>query len=307
MNPDPKLQPAAGIPLAAPRLPIALPGVSAGPKMSDEVFRETREYIYKLTGIYFQDSKKYLLEGRLAKRLQILGMTDFAQYLQLLRYGAARGEEIKSFYDAITINETFFFRSEPQCEAFEKSLVPDIVASRKTNGRTKVRVWSAASSSGEEAYTLSMIYMERLKPKFPALEFEVVGTDISPSVLDTARRGVYREYSVRNTPKLYLDRYFESADGRHAVREDVRRLARFEHLNLFDQRQMRQMAGFDIIFCCNVLIYFDLQSKIQVVSNLYDSLNKGGYLFIGYAESLHGISSAFKLINFPKTVAYKKE
>jgi len=307
MNPDPGLRPAAGIPLAASRLPIVAPGISAGPTMTDEVFRETREFIYRLTGIYFQDSKKYLLEGRLAKRLQLLGMADFAQYLQLLRYGSARAEEMKSFYDAITINETFFFRSEPQCEAFEKTLVPEIVASRMTNGRTKVRVWSAASSSGEEAYTLSMIYMERLKPKFPALEFEVVGTDISPTVLETARRGVYREYSVRNTPKPYLDRYFASADGRHAVREDVRRLARFEHLNLFDQRQMRQMAGFDIIFCCNVLIYFDLESKIQVVSNLYDSLNKGGYLFIGYAESLHGISSAFKLINFPKTVAYKKE
>ena len=274
--------------------------------MTDEVFREIREFIYRLTGIYFQDSKKYLLEGRLGKRLQILGMTDFAQYLQLLRYGTGRAEEMKSFYDAITINETFFFRSEPQCEAFEKTLVPEIVASRK-NGSRKVRVWSAASSSGEEAYTLSMIYTDRLKPRFPGLEFEVVGTDISPTVLETARRGVYREYSVRNMPKPYMDKYIESADGRYAVREDVRRLARFEHLNLFDQRQMRQMMGFDIIFCCNVLIYFDMPSKIQVVSNLYDSLNKGGYLFIGYAESLHGISSAFKLVNFPKTVAYKKE
>ena len=274
--------------------------------MTDEVFREIREFIYKLTGIYFQDSKKYLLEGRLGKRLQILGITDFAQYLQLLRYGTGRAEEMQSFYDAITINETFFFRSEPQCEAFEKTLVPEIVASRK-NGSRRVRVWSAASSSGEEAYTLSMIYTDRLKPRFPGLEFEVVGTDISPTVLETARRGVYREYSVRNMPKPYMDRYIESADGRYAVREDVRRLARFEHLNLFDQRQMRQMMGFDIIFCCNVLIYFDMPSKIQVVSNLYDSLNKGGYLFIGYAESLHGISSAFKLVNFPKTVAYKKE
>ncbi|HTO93255.1 MAG TPA: protein-glutamate O-methyltransferase CheR [Bacteroidota bacterium] len=306
MKPDLKPQPAAGSPLAAPRLPIVIPGAAAGPKMTDEVFREIREFIYRLTGIYFQDSKKYLLEGRLGKRLQILGMTDFAQYLQLLRYGTGRAEEMKSFYDAITINETFFFRSEPQCEAFEKTLVPEIVASRK-NGSRKVRVWSAASSSGEEAYTLSMIYTDRLKPRFPGLEFEVVGTDISPTVLETARRGVYREYSVRNMPKPYMDKYIESADGRYAVREDVRRLARFEHLNLFDQRQMRQMMGFDIIFCCNVLIYFDMPSKIQVVSNLYDSLNKGGYLFIGYAESLHGISSAFKLVNFPKTVAYKKE
>ena len=307
MKPETPQRPAASPAPSVARPLVVIPGTSSGPKMSDAVFLEIREHIYKLTGIYFQDSKKYLLEGRLAKRLQLLGMSDFSQYLQMLKYGTIRAEEMKSFYDAITINETFFFRSEPQCEAFEKTLVPDIVASRKTNGRTKVKVWSAASSSGEEAYTLSMIYMERLKPKFPGLDFEVVGTDISPSVIETARRGVYREYSVRNTPKPYLDKYFESADGRHAVREDIRRLARFENLNLFDQRQMRQMMGFDIIFCCNVLIYFDAKSKIQVVSNLYDSLNKGGYLFIGYAESLHGISSAFKLLNFPKTVAYKKE
>ncbi|HUI10218.1 MAG TPA: protein-glutamate O-methyltransferase CheR [Bacteroidota bacterium] len=307
MSPERETHTPGGAPLVDFRQPIVVPGAAAGPKMTDDLFREIRDFIYRLTGIYFQDSKKYLLEGRLGKRLQILGMADFAQYFQLLRYGNGRAEEMKSFYDAITINETFFFRSEPQCEAFEKTLVPEIVASRRTNGRSRLRVWSAASSSGEEAYSLAMIYLERLKPRFPALELEIVGTDISPTVLETARRGVYREYSVRNTPKPYMDRYFESADGRYAVREDVRRLARFEHVNLFDQRQMRQMMGFDIIFCCNVLIYFDMQSKIQVVSNLYDSLNKGGYLFIGYAESLHGISSAFKLINFPKTVAYKKE
>jgi chemotaxis protein methyltransferase CheR len=315
MKPEIRQNPAAavagaggsGVHAEAIRPPLGIPGIASGPKMTDAVFTEIRGFIYGLTGIYFQDSKKYLLEGRLGKRLQILGMKDFAAYLQMLRYGSGRVEEMKSFYDAITINETFFFRNEPQFEAFEKTLVPEIVASKKANGRSKLRVWSAASSSGEEAYTLSMIYAEKLKPRFPALDFEVIGTDISPSVLETARKGIYREYSVRNMPKAYMGKYIECGDGRYAVRDDVRRLARFEHLNLFDQRAMRQMMGFDIIFCANVLIYFDEKSKIQVVSNLYDSLNKGGYLFIGYAESLHGISSAFKLVNFPKTVAYRKE
>ncbi len=309
----PETSPNPGMSQASkPAAPIILPpgvltGIAGGPKMTDAVYSEMRAFIYELTGIYFQDSKKYLLEGRLGKRLQILGLRDFTEYLHILRNGTSRQEEMKSFFDAITINETFFFRNEPQFEAFEKSLVPEIVASKKTNGRCKLRAWSAASSSGEEAYTLSMIYTEKLKPKYPGLDFEVIGTDISPSVIETARKGIYREYSVRNMPKYYMGKYIESSDGRHAVRDDVRRLARFEHMNLFDQRAMRQMMGFDIIFCANVLIYFDTKSKIQVVSNLYDSLNKGGYLFIGYAESLHGISSAFKLVNFPKTVAYRKE
>lgn len=291
--------------LPAPALP--LPGMGNLPKMSDEMFRQLREFIYQHTGIYFQDNKKYLLEGRLGKRLQVLNMTDYDGYLQLLKYGTRKQEEFRFFYDAITINETFFFRNEPQFEAFEKVLVPKLLAGRSPGARTKLRIWSAASSSGEEAYTLAMIYLERLKPKYPGLEVEIVGTDISPSVLETARKGVYREYSIRNTQKYFLDKYFIVDDARYRVRDEVKRYVRFEHMNLFDQQRMRQMTNFDLIFCCNVLIYFDLKSKVQVVSDLYDGLNHGGYLFIGYAESLHGISTAFSLVNFPKTVAYKKE
>jgi len=279
--------------------------LTTGVKMSDDTFRLIREFIYQQTGIYFQDNKKYLLEGRLGKRLQVLNQGTFEEYLQMIKYGTRRNDELKFFYDAITINETFFFRNEPQFEAFEKTLVPAIMAGKP--GRYKLRVWSSASSSGEEAHTIAMLYLERLKPKFPGLELEVVGTDINSTVLDIARKGVYRDYSVRNMPKMYLDKYFKAEDGRFTVRDDVRRLVRFENLNLYDQIRMRQMGTFDIIFCCNVLIYFDAPSKIRVVSNLYDGLNRGGFLFIGYAESLHGISTAFKLENFPKTVAYKKE
>jgi chemotaxis protein methyltransferase CheR len=276
-------------------------------KMSDEIFRQIRAFIYSQTGIYFQDSKKYLVEGRLGKRLQMLNLPDFESYHQLIRFGSRRNEEMKFLYDAVTINETFFFRNEPQFEAFETSLVPQIVAAKRTNGRGALRVWSAASSSGEEAYTIAMIFLERIKPLHPWLDIEIVGTDISTGVLDTAKQGVYREYSVRNTPKHYLQKYFTEESGRFYLDDKVRSLVRFEHLNLYDRQRMRTMSRFDIVFCANVLIYFDTNSKIQVVSGLYDALNPGGFLFIGYAESLHGISTAFKLVNFPKTVAYKKE
>jgi chemotaxis protein methyltransferase CheR len=275
--------------------------------MTDENFRQLREYIYQQTGIYFQDNKKYLLEGRIGKRVQILGLNSCDEYLQMIRYGTRRGEEMRHFYDAITINETFFFRNEPQFEAFENTLVPAILARRGSLTRQKLRVWSAASSSGEEAHTIAMLYLERLRNKYAGLELEVVGTDISNAVLETARKGMYRDYSVRNMPKQYLDKYFVVEDSRYQLKDEVRNLVRFDNMNLYDQTKMRMMTNFDVIFCCNVLIYFDTQSKIQVVSNLYNALNRGGYLFIGYAESLHGISTAFKLENFPKTVAYKKE
>jgi len=278
----------------------------SGLKLSDESFRQIRDFIYQQCGIYFPDNKKYLLEGRLGKRLQALNVTDFDSYLQFLKYGVRRQEEMRFFYEAITINETFFFRNEPQFEAFEQTLVPSVLAGR-ASPTGKLRVWSAASSSGEEAYTLAMLFLERIKPRYPGLEIEIVGTDINQAVIDTAVKGVYRDYSIRNMPKYYLDKYFVTEDSRYHLREEVKRLVRFENVNLYDKARLRAMSNFDIIFCCNVLIYFDLQSKIQVVSTLYDALRRGGFLFIGYAESLHGISSAFKLVNFAKTVAYKKE
>ncbi len=149
---------------------------NSGPKLSESMFKLLREFIYQKTGIYFQDNKKYLLEGRLGKRLQVLGISDFEKYFDFLRFNVGRNEEMRHFYDAVTINETFFFRNEPQFEAFEKTLVPEILK-RKTsnNGRTKLRIWSAASSSGEEAHTLAMIYLEKLRPKYPGLEIEIIG------------------------------------------------------------------------------------------------------------------------------------
>jgi chemotaxis protein methyltransferase CheR len=275
--------------------------------MSDDMFQRVRQYVYERTGIYFQDNKKYLLEGRLGKRVQFLHLKDYDEYIQLLKYGATRIEETRHFYDAITINETFMFRNEPQFEAFEQKIVPNIVAVKKGSLTQKIRIWSAASSSGEEAHTLAMIYLEKLKPRFPNLQIEVVGTDISHSVLDTARKGVYREYSVRNTPKHYLDKYFTFDEQRYVAKEEVRRLLKFQHLNLSDTLSMKALGTFDIIYCCNVLIYFDQKSKAQVIQGLYNNLAHGGYLFIGYAESLHGISTGFKMMSFPKTVAYKKE
>ncbi len=290
--------------IVIPAIPRAVP--STGVKMSDEEFRLIREFIYQQCGIFFPDNKKYLLEGRVGKRLQVLNLANFDAYLQLLKYGARRQDEMRFFFEAITINETFFFRNEPQFEAFEQTLVPSVLQSRGSS-TGKLRIWSAASSSGEEAYTLGMLFLEKMRPRYPGLEIEIVGTDINQAVIETARKGVYRDYSIRNMPKYYLEKYFTAEDSRYHLRDEVKRLVRFENMNLYDRGRMRMMSNFDIIFCCNVLIYFDAQSKIQVVSNLYDSLRRGGFLFIGYAESLHGISSAFKLINFAKTVAYKKE
>ena len=170
-----------------------------------------------------------------------------------------------------------------------------------------LRIWSAACSSGEEPYTLAMLYLEHLKPQYPDLHIEIIGTDINTAVVDMARNAEYSHYAIRSLPELYVKKYFDNSNGLYRLRTEVKELVRFEYKNLIDHQTMRQMTHFDFIFCSNVLIYFDQKAKIQVVGDLYDSLNRGGYLFIGSSEMLHRISNAFKIVSFPKMTVYKKE
>jgi len=275
--------------------------------LTDAAFDEWRKYIYDRCGIYFQDNKKYLLESRLQKRMKFLNLSNYDEYFKFVRFSTPGSEEVKYLYEAITINETFFFRNQPQIDALVNKIIPEMIASRPQTGRYKFRIWSAASSSGEEAYTIAMAVTDLLKPKYPGLEVEIVGTDINYAVIETASKGIYKEYSVRNTPAYYLKKYFKTNGNTFEINPELKKMVSFKLLNLYDDMSMRMMRSFDVIFCANVLIYFDLNSKIRVVNHLYNSLNKDGYLFIGYSETLHGISKAFKVVSFPKTIGYKKE
>ncbi|GBD91539.1 chemotaxis protein methyltransferase Cher2 [bacterium BMS3Abin04] len=276
-------------------------------QMTDRSYDEWRKYIYEISGIYFQDNKKYLLESRLQKRINYLGIDSFEKYLEYLRFNPKRELEKKQLFEVITINETYFFRNQPQFDALISTIIPEILASDKKANKNKLRIWSAASSTGEEAYTIAMMVSELIKPKYPNLNVEIVGTDINFAVIETAKRGIYKEYSIRNTPPLYLKKYFKQNNNSYEISPELKKMTSFKLVNLYSDTEMRMMTSFDVIFCANVLIYFDSGSKKQVVSNLYNSLNREGYLFIGYSESLHGISKAFKLTSFPKTIGYKKE
>jgi chemotaxis protein methyltransferase CheR len=275
--------------------------------LSEKSFDDWRQYIYNLCGIYFQDNKKYLLESRLQKRMNHIGIDCYDKYLEYLKVGAQKANEQKYLFEAITINETYFFRNQPQLDALVSNIIPEIVSFKSRFNNYKIRIWSAASSSGEEAYSIAIVLNELIKPKYPKVEFEIVGTDINQAVLETARSGIYRDYSVRNAPAFYLKKYFKTNNGYFEVDTNLKKYVNFKVVNLFDDLTMKTMNNFDIIFCANVLIYFDVRSKMKVISKLYDSLNKGGYLFIGYSETLHGISKAFKLVSYPKTIGYMKE
>jgi len=143
--------------------------------MSKDIFEYWRKFIYDNCGIYYQDNKKYLLQSRLQKRINHLELSTFEDYLVYIKNSPGRAGEMKYLYDAITINETFFFRNRPQLDALTNSVVPEIIQ----NGKNKIRIWSAASSSGEEAYSIAITILETLLPKYPQLEFEMIGTDIS--------------------------------------------------------------------------------------------------------------------------------
>jgi chemotaxis protein methyltransferase CheR len=275
--------------------------------MQPAVFEKWRLYIYSICGIWFQDNKKYLLESRLQKRMNFLRIDSYDYYLEYVKSDLRGSGEKKYLYEAITINETFFFRNQPQIDAITGYVIPEIIASKKSAGRTKIKIWSAASSSGEEPYSIAISIKELLQHKFPAVDFEITGTDISQLVIDTARKGKYKEYSIRNTSPYFLKKYFISDGSSFTVSPDIRKMVNFNLLNLYDEQSMKTYFSYDIIVCANVLIYFDLKSKIKVVSQLTNSLNKGGYLFIGYSETLHNISRSYRIVSFPKTVGYKKE
>jgi len=276
-------------------------------KLSDKDFEILRDFIYNHCGMYFHASKKYFLESRIARRLEATKCSDIHGYLGHLKGGVGKAEELTKLLNEITTNETCFFRNPPQLKALENVFLPEIVATKGKIGFRKIRIWSAGSSSGEEAYTMAMMLLEKRSTILKDWIIEIVGTDISESVLAQAREGIYNSYSVRNTPDFYLKKYFrEETGGRFLLSPDVKKLVSFSHLNLYEDSKMVFMKSFDFIFCANVLIYFDLASKTKVVQHFYNNLQPYGYFFVGQSESLHGVNDKFKTVHFPGGFAYKK-
>ncbi|ANA39247.1 MULTISPECIES: CheR family methyltransferase [Geobacter] len=276
-------------------------------KLSDKDFELLRDFIYNHCGMYFHASKKYFLESRIARRLEATKCSDIHGYMGHLKVGMGKTEELTKLLNEITTNETCFFRNPPQLKALENVFLPEIVATKGKIGFRKIRIWSAGSSSGEEAYTMAMMMLEKRSTILKDWIIEIVGTDISESVLAQAREGIYNAYSVRNTPDFYLKKYFrEETGGRFLLSPDVKKLVSFSHLNLYEDSKMVFMKSFDFIFCANVLIYFDLASKTKVVQHFYNNLQPYGYFFVGQSESLHGVNDKFKTVHFPGGFAYKK-
>jgi chemotaxis protein methyltransferase CheR len=255
--------------------------------------------------MYFHTTKKYFLESRLTRRMEATGAKTYQDYYLLLK--SPRGsEELKFLMDEITTNETYFFRNVPQLAALENKLLPELVEAKNKMGFRKLRIWSAASSSGEEAYTMAMILLEKRSTLLKDWIIEIVGTDINETVIAQAKEGIYNAYSVRNIPDPYKRKYIREDNDKFILSPEVKKLVTFNKLNLYEDSKMILMKSFDFIFCANVLIYFDTASKSKVVQHFYNNLQPYGYLFVGQSESLRSVNDKFKTVHFPGGFCYKK-
>ncbi len=274
--------------------------------MTKDEFVMLRDFIYEKSGIFFPENKTYLLESRLTNRLGELGLSSFEDYYYRLKYSNDKAmNEIPNLFDVVTTNETSFFRNPPQLDAFKIIMQKNYLNGTKS-AAAPLKIWSTACSTGEEPYTLAIMMEELIQTTKQNIPYFIYATDISQKVLESAKRAVFSQYSMRNTDESLKNKYFIEENHMFKLKENVKRNVKIDFMNLIDENSYRAYRQMDIIFCRNVLIYFDEKMKKKVIENLYECLKPRGFLTIGHAESLHNISRAFKPLVFPGTIAYQK-
>ncbi len=261
--------------------------------LTDPVWIRIRDLIYQVSGIYQAENKFYLLVSRCNVRMEVVGSRTPREYLDYLTARPNRDSEMRNLLNEITIGETCLFRSMPQVEALRKVVIPALVEVKKKLSYTKLRFWSAGCSTGEESYTLAMLMLEETQTRLKGWTFEIMATDLNERSVAKAQEGVYNDYAVRNVPPDFMKKYFTPAGSNFRVADSVRPFVTFSRLNMLDDSKMLFMRGIDVIFCCNVLIYFDGKSKTRTVNHFYNALLTNGYVFLGQSESLYGITENF--------------
>jgi len=255
--------------------------------IKDEEFAVFQNMIYEQVGISMSEKKKSLVEGRLAKRLRHHGLQDYASYINLIKSGNAL--ERQMVIDMLTTNETSFFREQRHFDFLTSDVIP------KTGHGTPYRIWSGASSSGEEAYSMAMLFAD----KYRSSQWEIVGTDISQQILAKARKALYPMSATEKIPADYLNRFclkgVREQEGQFQIDKKLTSKVTFNSLNLNGQWPSN-MGMFDLILLRNVMIYFDQKTKQVLVEKILQHLRPGGYFMIGHSETLNGISSAVKMI-----------
>ena len=269
--------------------------------ISDEDFRKFREYFYRKTGIQFDDSKRYFVDKRLVERIDATESGSFRSYFVMLRFEAS-GDELQTLVNLMTVNETYFFREAYQFDCMVNSILPELV--RRKTDRDPIRIWSIPSSSGEEAYSIAMSLLDW--SGIGEWDVEIISSDIDTQMVANARRGLYSARSVQHVPPRPLGRSFPAVDDCFQICDDLRQAVEFTRVNLMEPADVRAYRDFDIVFCRNLLIYFDDLSRRQAAETFFDALRPGGMLCLGHSESMSRISSLFRVRKFPEAIVYQK-
>jgi chemotaxis protein methyltransferase CheR len=260
------------------------------------------EFLYRRTGISFTEGKRYFIDRRLEERIAATGSSSFQMYFSLLRADA--DHEIEHLINSFTVNETYFYREDHQLRCMTSSLLGGI-ALYKPPGST-VRIWSIPCSTGEEPYSIALWLMENW-PQVDDYNIEIVGSDIDTRALKAAAEGIYGDRALMRLSRDVVGRYFTPiGDGNHQIDEGLRNSIEFNRVNLVDAPDMARYRDFDVIFCRNVLIYFDDASRRLAAENLYDCLRPGGYICLGHSESMSRISPLFSVCRFPDGIVYQR-
>ena len=266
--------------------------------LGDSDFDLYRNLIYKESGITFTATNRSILESRLKERLREKQVANVKAYYDIITKDSG---EMKGFLDSITTNLTRFFRNQAHFDAMERYVIPELMKmKRASSGDNTIRIWSAGCSTGEEPYTISMLMNELVSPPW---KFEIIASDISLKCLMTAKEGFYNDSRIVGIPDNYLRKYFDKVEGGFKAKPEIVSKIRFDYHNLKNDSGLR---GLDLVFCRNVIIYFDEVAQTDVINRFWNSMNSKSFLFIGHSESLFGMDTKFEFVKTEWATFYRK-
>ncbi len=288
--------------LSLPAEPVSALAPAAS-SISEEDYLRFREFFYRQTGIFFENGKRYFVDKRLIERIRVTKSESFHDYFMLLRF-QDRGQEMQALVNCMTVNETYFFREEYQFRCMVRDLLNEVRTRRRPTDT--LRIWSLPCSSGEEPYSIAMYLMEHW-PHIDQVDVEIIGSDIDSKILDQARAGRYHKRSLMQCPAVLQNRYFKPVgDGEFQISDALRESVRFTKMNITDPLQMAGFRDIDIVFCRNLLIYFDDVSRRKAVDLILEAMRPGAFICLGHSESMSRISPLFAVRKFADAIVYQK-
>ncbi|OLP61804.1 chemotaxis protein [Xaviernesmea oryzae] len=273
------------------------------PVITEQDFARFAEYFYRRTGILFEANKRYFVDKRLIDRINATQSGDFASYFRMLRLHPS-GTETQILTNMMTVNETYFFREAYQFDCLTQHVLDEVLAYKQPGD--PIRIWCMPCSTGEEAYSIAIHLME-CWPKIDRYDVELLASDIDTAVLDSARNGIYSPRSVQGVTPARLSRYFQRLrNGNWQISEDLRHSVDFVRANLNKPEDLWRFSRIDVVFCRNLLIYFDDMSRRAAAQAFFQAMSPGAFICLGHSESMSRISGLFKVRKFGSTIVYQK-